>query len=60
LRYYIGILAEVLRKAINFELGSTVAEVGIQTWTYRIRIRDHNNSNAALSYAECRIRIVNK
>jgi len=47
-------LAEVLKKrGIIIELGSTFAEVGIQTWTFPIRIRDYNNSAATLSYEEC-------
>jgi hypothetical protein len=50
----------VLKKYINIELGSTVAEVGIQTWTFRMRIRVYNNLTATLSYAECRVRIVKK
>jgi hypothetical protein len=54
-------LAEVLKKrGIIIELGSTFAEVGIQTWTFPIRIRDYNNSAATLSYEECGDRIVNK
>jgi hypothetical protein len=59
LKYYIGILAEVLKKVLNIELRSTVAEVGIQTWAFRIRIRDYNNSTATLCVV-FRVRIVNK